>query len=138
MSKISFNNKNNSFSKTLKKKVNNYFLENKISNTGTASLFLKGSILVLTAAAAYSILVFFTPHVLVSILLCALLGFNLAFIGFNVMHEGGHQSFSKHKWVNKITGYTLNMMGGTIYFWKQKHNISHHTYKNIDGMDHDI
>src|SRR5690606_1446557 len=30
------------------------------------------------------------------------------------------------------------MMGGTIYFWKQKHNINHHTYTNIDGMDHDI
>src|SRR5690606_23807917 len=79
-----------------------------------------------------------TPGVLVSIALCILLGINLGVIGFNVMHEGGHMCFSKHKWLNKVSGYFLNILGGNIYYWKIKHNINHHTYTNISGMDADI
>jgi linoleoyl-CoA desaturase len=40
--------------------------------------------------------------------------------------------------VNNILSYSLNLLGGNIYFWKIKHNIAHHTYTNIDGEDHDI
>jgi linoleoyl-CoA desaturase len=29
-------------------------------------------------------------------------------------------------------------LGGSIHFWKTKHNINHHTYTNIAGMDSDI
>ena len=67
-----------------------------------------------------------------------ILGINLGLIGFNVMHEGGHQSFSKHQWLNNISAYSLNVLGGSTYFWKVKHNVNHHTYTNIEGMDSDI
>lgn len=138
MSKISFNNQGSPFFKALKERVNNYFKENNIPNTGNRKLYIKSSILVTFAIANFITLVFFTPHIAVSVFLCVLLGFNLAAIGFNIMHDGGHQSFSRSEWLNTISGYSLNMMGGTIYFWKQKHNIAHHTYTNIDGLDHDI
>jgi linoleoyl-CoA desaturase len=29
-------------------------------------------------------------------------------------------------------------LGGNAYFWKIKHNINHHTFTNIEGMDSDI
>jgi linoleoyl-CoA desaturase len=32
----------------------------------------------------------------------------------------------------------LNALGGNAFFWKQKHNIMHHTYTNIQGADDDI
>ena len=35
-------------------------------------------------------------------------------------------------------GYFLNVLGGSAYYWKIKHNINHHTYTNIEGMDSDI
>ncbi|WP_423149675.1 fatty acid desaturase family protein [Rubrolithibacter danxiaensis] len=92
----------------------------------------------LSAIILYMVLIFFTPSSLVAIILCCFLGFNLAVIGFNIMHEGGHGSFSKYKWLNALSAYSLNVLGGTIHFWKQKHNIDHHTYTNIEGMDHDI
>jgi linoleoyl-CoA desaturase len=136
MTKISFNNTNKQFSSTLRKRVNDYFKTHNISNTGNRRLYLKSAILVSTAVAGYLILVFFTPPIWLSIILCMLFGFNLAAIGFNIMHDGGHQSFSKKAWVNAVTAYSLNMLGATIYFWKQKHNISHHTFTNVDGHDH--
>jgi linoleoyl-CoA desaturase len=40
--------------------------------------------------------------------------------------------------MNSLSAYSLNMMGGNSHFWKLKHNISHHTFTNISGEDHDI
>lgn len=53
----------------------------------------KGIYLIASAFTLYTVLVFFTPPVVVSILLCALLGINLAALGFNVTHEGGTRAF---------------------------------------------
>ncbi|GHE41993.1 fatty acid desaturase [Sphingobacterium griseoflavum] len=89
-------------------------------------------------ATLYILLVFVQPHWSISIILCLLFGANLAAIGFNIMHDAGHNSFSDNKKLNTILSYTLNLLGGNIYFWKIKHNIAHHTYTNIDGEDHDI
>jgi linoleoyl-CoA desaturase len=138
MTKISFNNKNNPFFKSLKSKVDAYFAQNKLNTSGNGRLYFKGIFQVSLALALYIILVFFTPAGWVAILLCGLLGLDLALIGFNVMHEGGHQSFSNRKWINKISAFSLNVLGGNSYFWQIKHNINHHTYTNIDGMDFDI
>jgi linoleoyl-CoA desaturase len=67
-----------------------------------------------------------------------LLGFILASIGFNVMHDACHGSYSSKKWVNNIMGLSLNALGGNAFIWKFKHNIVHHTYTNVDGVDDDI
>src|SRR5690606_41397208 len=109
-----------------------------LANTVNRKLYIKSITLVTTVIALYVILLAVTLPVWLSCLLCVLLGINFAAVGFNIMHEGGHQSFSKSKVLNSISAYSLNMLGGTIYFWKQKHNINHHTYTNIDGLDHDI
>lgn len=138
MAKVTFNNKYSPFFDTLKGKVDDYFASNNIKPVGNYKLFTKAAILVSTAVLFYTLLVFFTPSVWISILLCCLMGFNLAAIGFNVMHDGAHGSFSKRKWVNEIMAYSLNLMGGSSYLWKIKHNVIHHTYTNIDGLDDDI
>src|SRR5690606_6079574 len=138
MSKVSFTKSNSPFFISLKEKVNNYFLEQGLSKTGGPKLFVKSLCIILSALAIYIILVFFTPPYLLAVFLCGLLGINFAVIGFNIMHEGGHGSFSRYKWLNDVSAYSLNLLGGNIHFWKQKHNIDHHTYTNIEGMDHDI
>jgi linoleoyl-CoA desaturase len=138
MLKYTFDNTQANFFKTLKGKVDQYFVDQNIKPSGNRKLYFKGALQVVTATLLYVTLVFFTPHVMISILLCTLLGLNLAVIGFNVMHEGGHQSFSSRAWVNKLSSYSLNVLGGNIYYWKLKHNINHHTFTNIEGMDSDI
>ncbi len=138
MSKVSFQSSNKIFAQTLKRRVNDYFKTNNISNTGNRRLYLKSSILVSTLIGIYLVLLLSGFPIWSKVLLCIVLGTNFAAIGFNIMHEGGHQSFSQKSWLNTISAYSLNLLGGTIYFWKQKHNISHHTYTNLDGLDHDI
>ncbi len=138
MLKFTFDNSQSTFFKTLKGRVDAYFAETELDPAGNRQLYLKGAIQMITAAGLYIVLVFFTPTPLISIPLCILFGLNLGVIGFNVMHEGGHQSFSRHSWINKASSYSLNMLGGITYFWKIKHNINHHTFTNVEGMDSDI
>jgi len=138
MIKTSFKKPQSLFFKSLRAKVDGYFKENQLRKSGELKLYLKSAILVLAALILYVTLVFFTPSVWLSVLLCSLLGVNLALIGFNIMHEGGHQSFSHHSWLNRISAYFFNALGASSQFWKVKHNINHHNYTNIEGMDSDI
>lgn len=139
MSRITFNNKNNAFFNELRHKVDAYFTTNNIKPTGNYKLYLKSIILLTSAAALYVTLLFFTPaQWWISLLLCMVLGVVLAGIGFNVMHDGAHGSYSRKKWVNDMMGLSLNLMGGNSYIWKNKHNLNHHSFTNIEGMDDDI
>jgi linoleoyl-CoA desaturase len=70
--------------------------------------------------------------------LCALLGVNFASIGFNVMHDSCHGSYSSKKWVNELFGYSLDSMGASSFIWKVRHNLVHHSFTNIYGHDDDI
>lgn len=138
MQQISFDSPSTPFFATLRKRVNQYFKENEIPKSGNLHLHLKSTFQACTAILLFVVLVFFTPGTMISIALCVLMGINMAILGFNVMHEGGHQTFSKHKWLNNTSAFTLNLLGGTIWFWKIKHNINHHTFTNIEGKDDDI
>ncbi|MBE8712673.1 fatty acid desaturase family protein [Sphingobacterium hungaricum] len=137
-SHVKFNNINTFFSKALREKIQNYFIVTSKDKTGGRKLYLKSAILLASLVTLYSILVFIHPHWIVGVSMCILLGINFAAIGFNIMHDAGHNSFSKNSRVNSIFSYSLNLLGGNIYFWKLKHNIAHHTYTNIEGEDHDI
>jgi linoleoyl-CoA desaturase len=66
------------------------------------------------------------------------LGCFAAAIGFNVMHDGAHGSFSRYKWINNLASNFANFLGASQHMWKTKHNVIHHTYTNIHGVDDDI
>jgi linoleoyl-CoA desaturase len=138
MQRVSFNNKNSPFFKALTEKVDDYFTANNIRQTGNFRLYLKMIILVFFTASLYTVLVFFTPPVWLSIILCIVFGVSLAAVGFNVMHDGAHGSFSSKPWINELMAHSLNAMGGSVYLWKYKHNVNHHSFTNIEGMDDDI
>jgi linoleoyl-CoA desaturase len=138
MYKVTFNNKNSVFYSAVKKEVENYFHTKHINKTGNWRLFLKSIVLISSAVSIYIFLLAFPWSITGLILMSGLLGFILASIGFNIMHDANHGSYSEKKWVNEILGYSLNALGGNAFIWKIKHNIIHHTYTNVDGIDDDI
>jgi linoleoyl-CoA desaturase len=138
MNKVTFGRQANFFNE-LKNTVDQYFKENNIRSTGNAQLYFKAIFLISSALALYIVLVFFTPSSpWVGILLSGLLGFVLAGIGFNIMHDACHGSFSSKKWVNDTLGLSMYALGSADFIWKLKHNVIHHTYTNVDGIDDDI
>ena len=138
MPKLIFKNQSNFFYNTLKENVDQYFKQKQLKKTGNWQLFLKTGILISIAVLLYISLLLFSYPPIAGILMAGALGFVLASIGFNVMHDACHGSYSSRKWVNESLGLTLNALGGNSFIWKQKHNIIHHTYPNVDGMDDDI
>lgn len=138
MAKVTFNNSDNLFFQSLKSAVDNYFTTNKIKKTGDWRLFSKTIILIGAAIAIYSTLMFVQPSALFALLLCGGLGFVSASIGFSVMHDANHGSYSTRPKLNDFLGLSANALGASSFFWKQKHNIIHHTYTNVDGIDDDI
>lgn len=138
MPKVSFNSRNSAFYSELKKNVENYFSQNQIKKTGNWRLYLKAATLVPVALILFILILLVPMSASLLILLSSLMGFVLASIGFNIMHDACHGSYSSKKWLNDTLGLTLNALGGNAFIWKFKHNIIHHTYTNVDGIDDDI
>ncbi len=126
------------FFKVLRNRVDNYFIENNISKHANAQMIFK-SILLLT--------LFLGPLVVMSLVNMPvglqmvgwfIMGLALAGIGMSVMHDANHGAYSNNDTVNKLMGYSLVLLGGSIFNWKLQHNILHHTYTNISKYDEDI
>ncbi|MEM0996414.1 MAG: acyl-CoA desaturase [Bacteroidota bacterium] len=131
--------KDREFYNTLRTRVNQYFETADVSKFGNSGTVVKMIVL---------LLLYFVPYLLtVSGLitapglvwaLWAVMGIGMAGIGMGIMHDANHGSFSKNKKTNNFLGLTLNLLGGNATLWKLQHNVLHHTYTNIDGVDEDI
>lgn len=133
-----FTNVKHSFHAELKKRINQYFQQTGKKSTGGIALSLKAIFLLAAFSCMYIHLVFFTPPVFWAIVECVVFAGSIAAIGFNIMHDGAHGSFSKYKWVNELAAFSLDVLGGSSFMWNMKHNVIHHAYTNIDGIDDDI
>ncbi len=138
MPKVTFNNKDNAFFTSLKTSVDAYFTDAKISKTGDWRLYIKTILLVGSVIGIYLTLMLVKLSTVYALLLCVPLGYLMACIGFAVMHDANHGSYSNNTKLNDFVGLSANMLGASSFFWKQKHNIIHHTYTNVDGIDDDI
>ena len=126
------------FFRTLNKRVNQYFKEKNIERTGNWVLYTKALVMFsLYLVPLISIFVIEMPQWCM-LLMCLIAGVGMAGIGMNVMHDGNHDSFSSIKWVNKFMGASMYFLAGNAYNWKIQHNILHHTFTNIKGLDEDI
>ena len=137
---VRFTNKSKTdFVASVNKRVLDYFKENKISKYGNGKMYTK---------TAFMFTIYFTPYFFLILggitniwiisALWAIMGVGMAGIGLSVMHDACHGAFSKIGWINKFMSYSMNMLGGSKDNWKMQHNVLHHTYTNIDGLDDDI
>jgi linoleoyl-CoA desaturase len=59
-------------------------------------------------------------------------------IGFSIMHDANHGAYARSRRANRAWGFTLDLVGASSYVWRFKHNVQHHTYANVDGLDADV
>lgn len=136
---VRFNRTQSDFSKALKARVDAYFKETGKSRQGDWRMYLKTVVM---------LSVFFVPWGLITFgatgtgwmfwVTEIVMGFGLAGIGLNVMHDANHGAFSANKRVNAVIGKVLDLVGGSSAMWKIQHNVLHHSFTNIDGLDEDI
>ncbi|NND88021.1 MAG: acyl-CoA desaturase [Flavobacteriaceae bacterium] len=126
------------FFRTLNKRVNQYFKENKISKSGNWRLHLKTIIMFSIFLSPYFLMLTLDLPTWSQILLTIVMGVGMAGVGMNVMHDANHGAYSSKKWINKIMGGSMYILAGNVYNWQVQHNVLHHTYTNIHGHDEDL
>lgn len=126
------------FFRTLNRRVNNYFKENKLQKNGNWRLHVKAVSMFAIFLTPYFLLLTVSMPGWLQLLLTIVMGIGMAGVGMNVMHDANHGAFSKNKWINKVLGSSIYILAGNVYNWQVQHNVLHHTYTNIQGMDEDI
>lgn len=72
------------------------------------------------------------------LVLAIIMGIGMAGVGFGVSHDALHGGLSSSSAVNYLFGLTFDLMGANGYMWRITHNVVHHTYTNVQGIDEDL
>lgn len=128
------------FYDAVRARVNDYFQDNHISPYSNSEMYVKTAVmlamyfvpyaLIVTGLASFSLLFFYA--------LWLVMGLGIVGIGCSIMHDSNHGAYTHNKGVNNFLGSLLNLLGGYSLNWKIQHNVLHHTYTNIEGLDEDI
>lgn len=128
----------NSFYRDIKLRVDEYFNKTGRSRRDCPLMYLKTLIISVWAVSSYLLLVFAASALWQVLFLSVSLGLSIAAVGFNIQHDGGHNAYSRHAWLNRLMAMSLDLVGGSSHIWDRKHNSLHHTYANIHEHDDDI
>ncbi len=115
-----------------------YFDESGRSPFGGPRLWAKSIVIGLVMAGAWAFFMFGPGGVLVTVACALVSSFGLAGLGFCVMHDASHGAYSSRPGVNRMLARVLDLIGGSSHIWRLKHNVVHHTYPNLVGIDQDI
>ena len=126
------------FIKDLKSQVQAYFDSKNISSKANSEMVIKTIALLTMTFGSYALIMSNQVPLFGMWGLAALMGIGVAGIGFSISHDALHGAYSSNKYVNRVLGFTFELVGASAYLWKIKHNVVHHTYTNIQGVDDDI
>lgn len=127
------------FSKTLRKRVNQYFKDNNTSIHANTKMVIKTVFMIALYFVPYGLMVsgvFTNTWAILGLWL--VMAFGMSGIGLSIMHDANHGSYSKNKKVNYVLSYLINLVGGNTDNWQMQHNVLHHSFTNIEGSDEDM
>jgi linoleoyl-CoA desaturase len=101
-------------------------------------LHAKALLIVGVLATSYWCLVLSGLSVPLRVGAAGVLVFALVAVGTCIMHDANHDSFSSHRWLNRILSYTSDALGASSWLWRFQHNTLHHGNTNVVGFDADI
>ena len=129
---------NEDFYKVLQKRVNDYFKNSNIARHGNAQMVFKTIVMISLYVVPFLLMLFYFQDSVMVFLMWIMMGLGMAGIGLSIMHDANHGAYSKNQNVNKALGYIITLVGGHDVNWRIQHNVLHHTYTNVNGMDEDI
>ncbi len=114
---IKYNNElHKEFTSTLKQRVDEFFKTNKLSKYGGNAIVIKAIVFTVLYLGAYAMIMTNLFNVYQMWVLSAVIGFAAAGIGMGYMHDANHGSFSKNKKVNKLFGFSMELLGGCRHY----------------------
>jgi linoleoyl-CoA desaturase len=101
-------------------------------------LHAKAVLIVGLVAGSYWALVLSGLPLLARLAAAAVLVTGLVAVGTSIMHDANHDSFSTHRWVNRVLAFTSDLLGASSWLWRFQHNTLHHGNANVVGFDADL
>lgn len=122
----------------LKQRVHGYFEERGVSEKANAAMVAKTVAMLALTFGPYALILSgrFPPATM--LVLALVMGIGVAGCGFSIAHDALHGAYSSSRRVNGVLGMTFDLLGANGYLWKITHNVIHHTYTNIQGIDEDL
>ena len=137
--KIRFTGKvNQDFYPTVKKRVDAYFEENKLSRNANGLMIFKIVLYVTMIFGSLITLLTVSLPLWAVYLLYINIGLFSAYSGLGICHDAIHGSLFASKRLNTIFSWLFNVVGANDYIWSIMHNQVHHSFTNISGHDEDI
>lgn len=129
-----------SFYDAVKREVEAYFKDRNIAKHGNLKMYVKTIAMLAMYFVPYGLIVggIGSSSMALFYLSWVVMGVGIAGVGCSVMHDSNHGSYSPYKGLNTVMGASLNILGGYARNWVIQHNILHHTYTNLKGLDEDI
>lgn len=126
------------FHRDLRRRVDAWFAETGKNPHGDGRMWRKTAALVGGFALCYGLFLASDGGLLAMLAFGVPMGLFWAGLGFSVMHDGNHAAYSADKRVNRAMGFVLDLIGGSSYLWRHKHNRIHHSHPNVVGVDDDL
>jgi linoleoyl-CoA desaturase len=129
-----------SFYEAITDKVATYFEENNISPYANSAMWWKTGIMAALYFVPYVLIVtgYAVGQIWLFLGLWLVMATGMSGIGTAVMHDANHGTYSKDKNINNFISHILEIIGGYTVTWRIQHNVLHHTYTNVAGLDEDI
>jgi linoleoyl-CoA desaturase len=126
------------FVEEVKARVSAYFEVRGLDTKANAAMVAKTAILVAGLVGPYALILSGMLSAWAMLGCCAVMGVAMAGIGFSVAHDALHGAYSHDARINAAIGFSFDLLGANGYMWKLTHNVIHHTYTNIHGVDEDL
>ena len=126
------------FVREVKEEVAQHFARTGQSTKADYRMVLKTVILLTTTIGCYAVIMSNRLTALQMLPVAIVMGVAMAGVGFSVAHDALHGAYSSNPRINRVLGFSFDLLGANGYMWKITHNVIHHTYTNIHGIDEDL
>ncbi len=124
-----------SFPKVLRRRLENFFAEQKISPKADRSMWLKIAVGLSALLASWIAIYALRPDSWKFVVLYLLGGLAQTFLLLNIAHDSNHNAISSVPSVNKVLNYVFDICGISSYMWRILHHRGHHSCINLQGED---
>ncbi len=132
---VSFEKNDKDFAIEIKQAIDQYFSTKKNGTKANGKMWVKIFFWLIMWAFSYLSLFIFNLKGPALFVLGIFHILTHLFVAFNISHDANHFSISDNKKVNHILSYTLDLIGASSHLWRIAHNLEHHSFINVEGVD---
>ncbi|HEY1646865.1 MAG TPA: acyl-CoA desaturase [Terracidiphilus sp.] len=124
-----------SFPKVLRRRLDQFFTDQKISPKADRAMWLKVTAGLAVLLGSWAALYLLKPNSWGFVALYLLGGLAQTFLLLNIAHDSNHNAISTKSSVNKLLNYVFDVCGINSYMWRILHHRGHHSCINLHGED---